>query len=300
VALGLGLALAAAIAYAVAYVAQYREASQREDEGRFSIALLSSLVRRPGWVAGVAALAVGSIVQAAALGTTSLGVVEPVLMATLLFALPLGAALSRQRLTLREWAAAVAVAAGVGVLVLGAGTRHVDSTGSNLSWAVALAAVGVVVAVGTAAVPHVERRTQAVLLSSASGVLWGTSDALTKVAFRLVDKAGLAALVTSWKIYVLVVVAVAALAWSQYGYQRAALPASLPGLVIGEPIAGVLIGAAVLGTNFRTGLPWGPVEVAGAIAAVAGTAVLARSPLAVASQRVVREERERIPVGVER
>ncbi|HZU78541.1 MAG TPA: DMT family transporter, partial [Acidimicrobiales bacterium] len=270
-ALGLGLALVAAVAYAVAYVAQYREASRTEadDEGRGG--LLGTLVRRPLWLAGVGTLVVGSLAQTAALGSASLGLVEPVLMATLLFALPLGAVLSHQRLTTGEWIAAVMVSAGVGLLVAGAGSRKVEVVGATVPWTIALAVVSVVVGGVLGVVRALDRRTQAVVFACVSGALWGVSDALTKSAFRITDHAGFLAIARSWQPYVLVAMSLAALATAQYGYQRAPLPASLPGLVIAEPVVGVVIGAAVLHTHFRLDLPWCVLEAVGAIAAVAGT-----------------------------
>jgi FtsH-binding integral membrane protein len=90
----------------------------------------------------------------------------------------------------------------------------------------------------------------------------------------------------SWELYALVVVSLVALLWTQSAYEHAPLPASLPGLVILEPVAGVLLGAAVLHVTFRTGPMWSSIEGLGAAITIAGAYVLARSPLAVGADRV--------------
>src|SRR3954453_6771659 len=115
------LAFAASLCFAVAYVLQYHEAHEAPRGLFLSPRLLIELARHKIWLAGVAAMMVGSALQAWALGRGSLAVIEPVLTASLLFALPLSAAWRRERLRRREWAGAIMVSAGLG-LVLGIGT----------------------------------------------------------------------------------------------------------------------------------------------------------------------------------
>ncbi len=66
---------------------------------------LLALARRPPWLAGIAADAAGYAAQAAALAVGRLAVVQPLLVSTLVFALPL----ERRRLQRSEIAAALAV-----------------------------------------------------------------------------------------------------------------------------------------------------------------------------------------------
>src|SRR5215471_3431703 len=97
------LALAGSAALAVAAVTQQRAASR--------------LARRPAWLAGLAAVVAGFVLQAAALGLGRLVVIEPVLASGLLFALVLAARRDRRRLRRAEWAAALAVSAGLAVFL---------------------------------------------------------------------------------------------------------------------------------------------------------------------------------------
>src|SRR3954465_4406176 len=117
----MALAFAASVCFAVAYVLQYHEAHEAPRGLFLSPRLLLELAHHRLWLGGIAAMMVGNGLQAWALGIGSLAVVEPVLTTSLLFALPLSAAWRRERLRRREWAGAVMVSAGLG-LVLGIGT----------------------------------------------------------------------------------------------------------------------------------------------------------------------------------
>ena len=59
--------------------------------------LLIRLARRPRWLAGVAADALGFAAQAAALGMGRIVTVQPLLSTSVVFALPLGAKLGGRR-----------------------------------------------------------------------------------------------------------------------------------------------------------------------------------------------------------
>src|SRR3954464_5833929 len=115
------LAFAASLFFAVAYVLQYHEAHEAPRGLFLSPRLLVELAHHRLWLGGIAAMMVGNGLQAWALGAGSLAVVEPVLTTSLLFALPLSAAWRRERLRRAEWAGAVMVRRGAGI-VLGVGS----------------------------------------------------------------------------------------------------------------------------------------------------------------------------------
>jgi len=112
------LALAAACCFAVAAVVQQGAASRLAEGRAFDPAVLLRLLRKPAWLAGLAAVIGGFGLQAAALGLGRLVVIEPVLASSLLFALALAARRARRRLRPGEWAAALAVVAGLAVFLV--------------------------------------------------------------------------------------------------------------------------------------------------------------------------------------
>src|SRR5262245_22161994 len=102
----IALALVAAACFGSAAVLEQRVAARAPVDRALRLGLIGYLVRRPLWLTGVVAEFTGDGVQAVALGLGSLAVVQPLLVTSLLFALPLGARLNRERLGRREWVGA--------------------------------------------------------------------------------------------------------------------------------------------------------------------------------------------------
>jgi len=72
---------------------------------------------QPGWWAGIAAIIVGFGLQAGALATGPLALVQPVLVVKLAFTLLLAAAVFHTRVHRREWAAVVGMTGGLALLL---------------------------------------------------------------------------------------------------------------------------------------------------------------------------------------
>ncbi len=273
------LALVSSVFSAVAWVLQYHEAHEAPRRLFLSPRLLLELARHPLWLAGLAAMVVAGLVQAAALARGSLAVVEPALTTSLLFALWLSAMWRRERLTRGEWGAALMVSAGLGLLLaVGSPTVGSSTMSAGLWVLVTTTAWG-----GATALVLLSRgRTtaaQAAMLAGGASVLFGLQDVLTRFSVADWHAHGALSLATAWQPYVLVVTAVYGLTLMQSSYEAGPLTASLPSLAIGEPVVGMLIGLLAFDEHLRTtGLaPLG--EAFGAAVMIAGTALLARSPL---------------------
>jgi drug/metabolite transporter (DMT)-like permease len=273
------LAFAASLCFAAAYVLQYHEAHEAPRGLFLSPRLLIELSKHKIWVGGIAAMIIGDLLQAAALGNGSLAVVEPVLTASLLFALPLSAAWRREHLQRVEWIGAVMVSAGLGLL-LGVGS---PSSGTSdmpmLQWVlVTLAAWGLSLSLVSAGLRLPSPSQRAALIGGAAGVLFGLQDALTRYCLHWLGR-DFAHLVVSWQPYVLIVTALYGLTLTQSAYEAGSLSAALPPMAVGEPIIGILIGIVALNETFDTSLTALPWEAFGAAVMVVGAWLLARSPL---------------------
>ncbi len=89
------------------------------------------------WLAGTAALLVGYVLQAAALDRGRLAVIQPLLVTTIVFALPLGYFLTRQVVGRREILGAAVVVLGLAVFtVFGDPAGGNDDAPAN-EWAIA-------------------------------------------------------------------------------------------------------------------------------------------------------------------
>jgi hypothetical protein len=111
VAIAVPAALGAACSFGVGVALQHRQI-QRE-RGRGPLQLLSQLVRRRLWLAGLGLAVAAYGLQAVALAFGPLAVVAPVVAADLLFALPIAAAWEGRRMRPVDWAGCAIVGAGI-------------------------------------------------------------------------------------------------------------------------------------------------------------------------------------------
>jgi len=278
------LAFAASLFFAAAYVLQYHEAHEAPRRLFLSPRLLVELARHRIWVAGIVAMLVGDGLQAAALASGSLAVVEPILTASLLFALPISAAWRRERLSRVEWAGAVMVSAGLG-LVLGIGTPTTGNADmGGYEWLmVGLTSWGLALLLVAAGLRTPWPSYRAALVGAGAGVLFGLQDALTRYCLHWLGK-DFTHLVLSWQPYILLVTAVYGLTLAQSAYEAGSLSAALPPMAVGEPIIGMLIGLIALNERLDTSAVSLAFEVFGAVVMVWGAWLLARSPLVIGSR----------------
>jgi drug/metabolite transporter (DMT)-like permease len=112
------LALTAAFLFALAAALQQKGALNLAG---VSLARPMSLVRLVGqrmWLLGTVVLLVGYLLQAAALDRGRLAVIQPLLVATIVFALPLGWLLTNQHVGRREVGCAVAILLGLALFAV--------------------------------------------------------------------------------------------------------------------------------------------------------------------------------------
>src|SRR5215203_5475343 len=148
-----------------------------------SLAKPMSLVRLVGqrmWLMGTTALLVGYVLQAGALDRGRLAIIQPLLVMTVVFALPLGYFLTNQHVGRSEMVGAAVIVCGLALFALygdPAGGRE-NAPGSE--WAIAIAVIGVVCTTlllfGGRGGPGM----RAAVYGTVAGILFGLSAALTK------------------------------------------------------------------------------------------------------------------------
>lgn len=268
------LALTAALLFALGTVLQQAEAARAPDEGAFSFRFLLALARRPRWLAGIGADAGGFVAQAAALGVGRLVVVQPLIAATVVFALPLGHRLTGQRVTRRQVAAAVAVAAGLGAFLVLADPRGGRDDATSAAWIAAFAAAAAICVPLVLAARRARPALKATFLGIATGILWGLAAGLTKAVVEDLDD-GVLSVLADWHAYALVVVGYASMSLSQASLQAGRLAPAVATQSVFDPLASVLLGVVA----FREGLHDTPAELLGAVGGlavmIAGLVVLA-------------------------
>ena len=269
------LSLASAMLFALGTVLQQRAGVSEPSAGAHA-GLVLRMARRPVWVAGIAADGLGFVAQAAALGIGRLAVVQPLLVASVVFAVPLGVRLSGQRVTRGEVAAAaLVVVALVGFLSIASpsGGRSEAPPSDWLVVAVISAAVSAPLVLLARRGPA---RRRAALLGTTAGVLFALSAALTKA---VVDElhAGLVQVITSWELYALAGVGYASMTLNQLALNTGALAATMATSTASDPVVSVVLGLVLFHESLHlTGL-----RAIGTLSALAvallGMAALARS-----------------------
>jgi len=248
-ALAIGSALLAAFWAAVGIVVRQRaiqgEAGSPEDSG----AIVTSWVRRPSWWAGTLGAVSGYVFQALALAHGSLLLVQPLLVSSLLFVLPLGARFSNQHVRARDWWWALVLITALTVFVLVGQPREGHYRPPVPAWSVALIGSVPVVIVCVLAARRMVGRPRAMLLATAVAVLLGMIAVLTKVSTHRLAVRGWHGLLTVPAPYLLVVLAVAVTVLQQSAFHAGALQASVPIMLVGEPVVAVLLGVVILGEH---------------------------------------------------
>lgn len=273
------LGLCAALFLALGFVVQQRAAAQAPPEERLSPRLLLDLAQRPLWLAGIGSMIVGQILGAIALGRGSLTLVEPLLAANILFALPMAAAWRRKRLGLREWAGAVVLVAGLAGFVAAAGPAGTQATTvPPTSWLIAGLSIVAAVTVLTLVAKHSDLGEEATLLAAGAGTLYGLQDGLTQRTLLLFHQ-GIGHVLVSWQPYCLIAVAITGLLLAQSAFETAPLPASLPAITIAEPICGIGLGAGLFSEEIRLGGMYLGIELFCIALMILGVILVARSPV---------------------
>jgi drug/metabolite transporter (DMT)-like permease len=286
------LAVLAACANALSSVLQRKANKRVPQRENMSPRQIWTLLHQPVWFGGILAITVGFLLQASALGTGDLAVVEPVLVLELPFTLILASRVFRQRLGPSGWLPAAAMTAGLaGLLYLLA-----PSAGGppQLHWYGWLAGVGGNLALVGALVLVARRGSirrarpekpgqqgggpfRAALLAVAAGSTFGLTAALMKEVTRTFER-GVGELFTDWPVYAMVAAGVLGMFLTQSALNAGQLIAAQPGLSLSDPLISVLWGVLAFHEQIRQGW-YIPGEVACAGVIVAGVVTLARSPL---------------------
>jgi|ERR1700728_2295458 len=282
------LSIASAAAYGLAAVLQHQAAIREPPGLSMRAGLLIRLVRRPRWLVGNSLDGVGYLLQFLALRRGSLTLVEPILILSLVVALPVSAWLDHQRVSASAWASTTAIVAGV-ALFLGVahpGLGHPHASGGT--WG--LLSLVIVIACGSAALAArgAPSHRGAVLLAAGSGTAFGYVAALTERTGHLLDHGVLHTLAT-WVPYSLAVGAVVALLLTQSAFHAGALRLSLPTLTVAQPLVAGAIGLGVFGEHIDSHGVAPVLEILGLAMAILGVFVLARSTVIEADPKEVEQ-----------
>jgi drug/metabolite transporter (DMT)-like permease len=272
-------ALGAAFFFAAGTALQYRTARSLTGAGPVysrPVRAFRATVTSISWLLGSGVLLIGISLHAFALHEGSLTVVQPLLVTSVLFALPASAYVGGPRVGFTDMRWAVLLVAALALFLFTATPSGQAASGTDTAAALAaslIALTGIVACLLVARRYHGNVMTT--LLGAATGIALAGSAALLKVCTDLTGP-GVWSLLGDWQVYALVVVGGSALVLSQVAYRAGPMTASLPAINSVNPIASVLIGWAVFDEKFRVGVASGAAEIILLSLVVTATVVLSR------------------------
>ena len=197
------------------------------------------------WLVGTLALLTGYVFQAAALDRGRLVIIQPLLVTTVVFALPLGYFLTRQHVGRREVIGAAVIVLGLALFVLfgdPAGGRE-NAPGSE--WAIAIAILAVLCTVLLMFGGGGSLVMKAAAYGTVAGILFGLSAALTKPTLEYLH-AGIDQLLSHWEPYVLAIAGVLGFVLQQVSLGTGRLAPSVATVSVANPVVGILLGILLL------------------------------------------------------
>jgi drug/metabolite transporter (DMT)-like permease len=288
------LALMAALCAAVGIVVRQLATQHVPAEHGMSPTMFTGLLRSRLWWAGTGSAVAGYGFQALALAFGSLILVQPLLVSSLLFALPLGARVAHNRVTRAEWGWAILLTAGLATFVLVGRPREGHFQPTPSVWvAVAVICVPLILGciVGAARTLGGPR---AVLLAVAVAVMFGLIALLTKLCMHRFETGGVTAVMSTPVPYLLVIIAIVATVLQQSAFHAGALQTSVPTMLVLEPVVAVLLGILVLGEQLTAHGPQVMLLPIAVAAMLAGTIALGRDSGAI-DEEIAHPAAERQP-----
>jgi drug/metabolite transporter (DMT)-like permease len=271
-------ALLAALLLGVGFVLQQYTAEQEPDSRFLSLRLLTDLLRKPRWLAGIACMVVGMLLSAWAIGHLELTLVEPLLTTNLLFALVLAVPMSKQPIRWPAITGALLLCLGVALLSATRTTKPIGlSFGSVSHWP----AAAIIAGIALVAVQFGRRangQARATLTGFGAGLVFGIQDAFTRQTLEVLEGGHpWTGLFTTWSAYALVGAGITGIWLMQNAFSAAPLHASLPTIAAGEPLAGIVLGIVVFGDRIQVSPGMLAIEAGGIAALIVGVVAVARS-----------------------
>jgi drug/metabolite transporter (DMT)-like permease len=235
------LALVAALLFAVAATLQQKGALTL-GLSPDSLRSFAKLAASRWWLIGSIALLVGYVVQAIALDHGRLAIIQPLLVSTVVFALPLGYFLTAQEVGRREIVGAAVVVLGLAMYAIFGDPAGGNENAPNDEWAIALVILGVLCAILYVTARRSDGARQAAFYGVISGILFGVSACLVKPTLEMLHDGGVDAALSHWEFYGMAITGVAAFILQQISLSAGFLATSVATVSVSNPIVSVVLG----------------------------------------------------------
>jgi drug/metabolite transporter (DMT)-like permease len=238
------LALVAALLFALAATLQQKGAVTLPAISLARPRSLLGLVGQRTWLLGTLVLLAGYVFQAGALDRGRLSVIQPLLVSSVVFVLPLGYLLTDQRVGRREIWGASAIVIGLSLFVYFGDPEGGSSNASNTQWTVTICVIGLLSAV-LLAFGNGSPSRKAAVYGTVAGILYGLSSSLAMPTLDDLHE-GVGTMLSHWQCYALAVVGVLGFVIQQVSLGTGRLAPAVATVSVANPVVAVLIGVLLL------------------------------------------------------
>ena len=240
------LALCAAFLFALAATLQQKGALGMGEVSLRHAGSFVQLAKQTWWLVGTVALLGGYVFQAAALDRGRLAVIQPLLVTTIVFALPLGYFLTGQSVNRAQIVSATLVVLGLGLFIVVGDAAQGKDNAAAWEWAIAVvlgaAASAALVALGGRG----SLARKAASYGACAGLLYGLSASLWKPTGDTLNADGIGAMLSSWEFWAFAAAGVIAFLVQQVSLATGKLAPSVAMTSVVNPIVCIAIGTLLL------------------------------------------------------
>jgi len=243
------LALLAALANAGNLVTQHLS-STSAPAGVTGKRLVLYLFRQPMWLFGALALIAGFVFQAIALHIGALSIVQPLMVAELVFALLIRRLWFHHRVSGAAWWSAVITCAGLGVFIVTSEPTGGRTTASTSEWFSASLVLGGIALLMVMVARWGAPTWKAALYGTATGVVWALEASFIKSMTDNLADYGLLRTFAHWPVYAVIVGGIVGNILMQAALHVGPLNVSSPLMVATDPVVSVALGVWLFAEHF--------------------------------------------------
>jgi uncharacterized membrane protein len=290
------LAILAAIFFALAATLWQRASMAMGVEAGDSKAFARLLTNRV-WLLGLLAQILGVVLQAAALDRGRVAIIQPLLVTTIIWAMPLGYFLTHQTIVRRHIVGAALVVVGLAVFAsVGDPAGGVDNAPTS-EWIAAFLLLGAVCGGLLLFGRRGGLSARAAVFGATAGILYGISATLMKPVVEELHADGLGGVLTTWELWVMAVAGLVGFYLQQVSLATGRLVPSVATVSVANPVVSVLLGVLVLEERLDQPPSWHAVVAVGGLGLALFGAIVVASASEEEPKAEPATERRPMPVG---
>jgi drug/metabolite transporter (DMT)-like permease len=290
------LAIFAAIFFALAATLWQRASMAMGVEAGDSKAFARLLTNKV-WLLGLLAQILGVVLQAAALDRGRVAIIQPLLVTTIIWAMPLGYFLTHQTIVRRHIVGAALVVVGLAVFAsVGDPAGGVDNAPTS-EW---IAAFLLLAAICGGLLLFGRRgglSARAAVFGATAGILYGISATLMKPVVEELHADGLGGVLTTWELWVMAVAGLVGFYLQQVSLATGRLVPSVATVSVANPVVSVLLGVLVLEERLDQPPSWHAMVAVGALGLALFGAIVVASASEEEPKAEPATERQPMPAG---